>query len=204
MLVLFSLALIVALSACSSEPEAIDTGLDPLAGQAITSTEIGTHVGDVALPDASQGGAPFSMQANDDELLIVYFGFTACPDVCPTTLADLRSALSIIGDDIDSVDVAMATIDPDRDSDENMIAYLGAFVDDGHPLRSDNQTILRAATDAFGADYEVFTNAEGRIEVIHTAYTYGVDDAGTIQIIWPFGTEPELIAEDIEEFLGSP
>ena len=190
-------------SACSSEPEAIDTGLDPLASQRITTIDLGTYVGDVALPDASNDGEPFAMRADDGELLIAYFGFTACPDICPTTLSDLRAALEAVGGEASRVDVAMTTIDPDRDSDSNMVAYLGAFVEGGHPLRTDDQATLRAATDAFGADYDVFTGADGRIQVIHTAYLYGIDDAGTIQIIWPFGSEPERIASDIVEFLDA-
>ena len=68
---------------------------------------------------------------------------------------------------------------------------------------TDDQEALRAATDAFGADYDVFAGADGRIEVIHTAYLYGIDDTGRIRVIWPFGSEPDRIAADIIEFLNS-
>ena len=60
------------------------------------------QVDGVALPDVSRGGAPFDFRAPDGGLLVVYFGYTNCPDVCPTTMADLRVALDDLGDDADA------------------------------------------------------------------------------------------------------
>ena len=156
-----------------------------------------------ALPDAGTGGTEFLMQAPADEILIVYFGYTACPDVCPTTLADLRSALREIGDDADRVEVAMATIDPGRDTDEIITGYVQSFVPDSHGLRTDDEDALRAAADVFGADYGVTVTEEGDYEVVHTAHLYAIDDAGLIQVTWAFGTEPETIAQDLQILLNA-
>lgn len=195
------LLLTVALAACAAEPAAVDTGLDPLAGQPIDATSIGAFVGEVTLPDASRGGAPFAMTASEDGILVVYFGFTSCPDICPTTLADLRSALSDLGDDAERVDVAMVTVDPERDSDETMVAYLGSFIEGGHPLRTASQSDLQAAADAFGASFDIVKTKDST-DVFHTAYLYAVDTAGTIRIIWPFGAEPDRIANDLAGLLA--
>lgn len=159
------------------------------------------NVTEASLPDAGSGGSAFDMRADDDGLLVVYFGYTACPDVCPTTLADVRKALQLLGGDADRVTVAMVTIDPDRDTDEIVAAYVQSFVAGAHGLRTDDGDTLRAAADLFGADYEVTVGEDGEYEVIHTAHLYAVDDAGLLQVTWPFGTEPESLAGDIEILL---
>jgi cytochrome oxidase Cu insertion factor (SCO1/SenC/PrrC family) len=72
----------------------------------------------VALEDASNGGAPFEFRAQPGELLVAYFGYTFCPDVCPTSLSMFKNALEQLGDDASAVELAMATIDPARDTAE--------------------------------------------------------------------------------------
>ncbi len=158
---------------------------------------------EASLPDASAGGAEFSMRAPDGDVLIVYFGYTSCPDVCPTTLADVRSALRELGDDADRVTVAMATIDPGRDTDEIISGYVQSFVSTAHGLRAQDDESLRGAADVFGADYGVTVTDDGEYEVIHTAHLYAIDDAGLLQVTWAFGTEPEAIANDLQILLSS-
>ena len=158
-------------------------------------------VADVSLPDAGAGGAQFQMKAPEGELLLVYFGYTSCPDVCPTTLAGLKEALASIGDDVERVTVAMETVDIDRDSDEIITAYVRSFVPDAHGLRARDDASLRAATDAFGADYQITVDEDGHVEVQHTPQLYAVDDQGLIEVTWPFGTKPAAIANDIEILL---
>jgi protein SCO1/2 len=122
--------LVTVLGACSSTPDA-PAGIvrDPA-----------PVVGEATLPDISDGGADFPFVAGPDQVLVVYFGYTSCPDVCPTTLADLRRALEELGRRADDVDVAMATIDPGRDTDEVLTGYLTSFVPEGHPLRTTDDT----------------------------------------------------------------
>jgi protein SCO1/2 len=163
---------------------------------------LGTSVEDTSLPDVGNGGEAFSFVAPDDGILIVYFGYTFCPDVCPTTLSDLRTALGDLGDDDQRVEVAMTTVDPGRDSDEVITSYLHAFIPDGHPLRTEDDTELRDAADAFGVEYSVIEGANGTVEVLHTAHLFVVDDTGEIRAMWSFGVEPETITRDLRELLG--
>ncbi len=179
-------------TSCSSEPEELSGFVrDPL-----------PSVAAVSLPDASAGGVPFVMKAPADELLLVYFGYTACPDVCPTTLADVKKALAEMGDDAAKVTVAMETIDIERDTDDIVTGYVQSFVPDAHALRATDDATLRDAADAFGADYGVTVTEEGEYEVLHTAHLYAVDDAGLIQVTWAFGTDWEIIAKDIKLLLS--
>ena len=190
-------------AACSdAEPTPTVAAFDDAVGQPLPRADVlGTYVGDVALPDVSNGGEPFALTAAPGEALVVYFGFTSCPDVCPTTLSDLKAALAAMGGSADRVDVAMVTIDPERDFDATVEAYLSAFVTDGHPLRTDDDAELRAAADAFGADYSVIKTEEDP-NVFHTAYLYAVDDQGEIAVVWPFGAEPAEIRSDLEQLLA--
>ena len=158
-------------------------------------------VGAVALADASNADAPFVMRAAADELLIVYFGYTACPDVCPTTLADLRSAVRRLDDDAERIDVAIITVDPDRDDGERLTNYIQSFFPGGHALRTDNADELQAAAEVFGAAYEVVQTDDG-VEVGHTAYLYGVDEAGLIRVQWSFGVTPDDLEHDLALLLN--
>ncbi|MBI5156936.1 MAG: SCO family protein [Acidimicrobiia bacterium] len=162
------------------------------------------YVGALSLPESTAGGADFAFRAEPGHLLLLYFGYTACPDICPTTLADLRSALRRLGETGASrVEVAFATIDPGRDTDPVMTAYIRAFFADGHGLRTDDPDRLFEATYPLGVSYDVWTNADGYVEVMHSAWVYVIDDQGLLQLMWPFGTAPDDIAADLEYLLGS-
>lgn len=156
-------------------------------------------VGSIALPDLSVDGSPFTTKADPGDLLLVYFGYTSCPDVCPTTLADVRAALREIDEDRAArVGLAMVTVDPDRDSGEILTAYAQTFVPGAHALRTEDAAELSAAAEAYGVSYEVETNDEGFVEVAHSAFLYAVDSNGHIRLTWPFGTPREDIARDLE------
>jgi protein SCO1/2 len=160
------------------------------------------EVGDVALPDAGADGEPFAFRAPDGGLLLLYFGYTYCPDVCPTTMADVRKTLREIDpDDAERVTVAMATVDPERDTAEVITGYVQSFVEDAHGLRTEDDAALRAAADAIGASYDVQRNEEGEIEVAHTGYLYAIDDQGRLLVTWPFPTPQADLQADVELLL---
>jgi protein SCO1/2 len=155
-------------------------------------------VSEPTLPDATADGADFSFVADDGEILLVYFGYTSCPDVCPTTLADVRTALrELPEDDAERVDLAMVTIDPAVDTGELLTGYVQTFVPDAHALVTTDDDRLRAAADTFGADYGVATDDDGEPEVFHTGFLYGVDDEGRLVVTWSFGTPPDDYVNDL-------
>ena len=184
---------LVVLSACASEPPRELSGY---------IREPGPAVDQVALPDLSRGGEDFVMRANPGELLVVYFGFTNCPDVCPTTLADLRSALRRM-DPADSqrVSLAVVTVDPARDA-ETLTGYAQTFVDGAHALATFDPAVLRAAAEPFGVSYAVTTNEEGQVEVAHSTQMFVVDDQGLLILTWPFGIPAEDLALDLTQLLA--
>ena len=161
------------------------------------------EVGDVTVPDATTGGGggDFAMKAAAGELLVAYFGYTSCPDICPTTLADLRTAFEQVGPAADAVDVAMVTVDPERDTGRKLSNYLSSFFDRYHALREPDLDRLAEIEVPFGAQSQVVHNDDGTVEVGHTAITYVVDDTGEVLVEWPFGTEPDAIADDLNVLL---
>ncbi len=179
-------------AACSSEPP-------QLAGYTRSPAP---NSASISLPDASAGGAPFALRADEGGLLLVYFGFTACPDVCPTTLADIRTALRDLGDGAAAVDLAMVTVDPGRDTPEVLAGYVQSFVPGSHGLRTEDDDVLSEAAFVLGAGYQVEVNEDGEVEVLHTAHTYVIDDAGDLLVTWPFGIEPADMTSDLRILLG--
>jgi protein SCO1/2 len=190
--------LIVAIALVSLSAASCASAPDELSGFVRTPLP---SVADIALPDGSAGGTAFPMKAPPGELLLVYFGYTSCPDVCPTTLADLKTALAALGDDAEHVVFAMETIDIERDTDAIITSYVQSFIPGAHGLRARDDATLRAAADAFGANYKVTKDAGGHYEVQHTALMYAVDDEGLIQVTWQFGTAPQAITNDLRILL---
>lgn len=186
-----------------SDDEANASGLrgivrtTPLEVGEVTLPEVGTDPATTPAPDGR-----FPVKAAPGELLVVYFGFTSCPDVCPTTLADLRTAREEVGADAADLPLAMITVDPARDTPEKLSAYLAAFSDRYHALRTDDPTELATAQDAFGAASSVTVGTDGEPEVTHTAITYVVDDQGRVLVEWTFGTPPEDMAHDLRLLLA--
>ena len=180
------------LSACGGEPPRELAGFvrDPA-----------PTVDTVALPDLSQGGEEFALRAEPDELLVVYFGFTNCPDVCPTTLADLRTALRRMEPgEAERVQLAMVTVDPDRDIPV-LVDYAQTFVDGARALATTDDALLRAAAEPFGVSYAVEIDEDGQVEVGHSSQMFVVDDTGTLAVTWQFGIPADDIAADLSQLL---
>jgi protein SCO1/2 len=137
---------------------------------------------------------------------LTFFGFTHCPDVCPTTLSDVRAALSDLGSKSDRVTVSMVTVDPQRDSAPVLSDYVGQFFDRNKAsgLRTDDAQRLGDVAKTFGASYEVRPAASAGAQPVveHTAWLYAVDDTGHIAAQWSWGTPPSDIEHDLRVLLS--
>ncbi len=153
------------------------------------------------LPSLTDPGSEVAFRAADGEILVVYWGFTACPDVCPTPLADLSVALRMMEPaDAERVDLMMVTVDPDRDLDL-LDRYVNAFVEGSIAAGTDDLELLQTAAEPFGATWEVRTLDDGRIEVDHSPFLYAVDDTGTLLLTWQFGIPAPELAADLTTLL---
>lgn len=155
---------------------------------------------DEVLPSVTDGVDTVSFRPDPGRLQVVYFGFTSCPDVCPTTMSDLSVALRQLGGGAEQVDVVMISVDPDRDRD-TLATYVDAFVPGAVGALTDDQELLEEIAAPFGATWEVRELDDGTIEVDHTAFLYAVDDTGHLALTWPFGISPDLLADDMTRLL---
>jgi protein SCO1/2 len=104
-------------------------------------------------------------------------------------------------DEAQRVDVAMVTVDPERDV-PILPDYVTSFFSDGIALGTDDPAQLRAAADIFGASYLVTEAEDGSIEVAHSGSLYAVDDSGELLITWPFGLDRDELRADIEDLIS--
>jgi cytochrome oxidase Cu insertion factor (SCO1/SenC/PrrC family) len=146
-----------------------------------------------------QTGTPRSDQDFKGKLLLVYFGFTYCPDICPTDLQAITLAIDQLGTAGDKVQPLFITVDPERDTAAHLAEYVPMF----HPrligLTGDAAAIRKAA-DAYKVYYAKVTNEAGTDYTIdHTAFVYLMDADGKYLGFFPPGTTPERIAEAIRQ-----
>ncbi len=161
------------------------------------------EVGALRLPDVADGGRPYRLRGPEGGLLLLFLGFTNCPDVCPTTLADLRTVMrETPAADRDRIAFAMITVDPERDTGRVLVPYVDAFFPGGAALRTADDARLRRIAKALAADYAVTTSADGATEVVHTSFLYAIDDRGRVLVQWPFGTTVDTLRADLATALG--
>lgn len=160
------------------------------------------RVGDLALPDAATGD-PVAFTARPDGLMLVYFGYTSCPDMCPTTMTYLRGALNRLdsdGVDISQLDTSMVTVDPARDTGTVLPGYITSYIANARGLRTEDPAALAAAAKRFGVSYTV-TGSGADTEVSHSGSLYVVDDQGGVVDVMPFGVTAEDMVNDLRILL---
>ena len=198
---LLGLVILVASSCGGSEPAEAGQ-VDTVQGRVGYSRTPAPQVTDLAFVDYSSvtSGEPYAMQAEPGELLLVYFGYLSCPDVCPTTFADIAVALEAMPADLaERVELAMVSVDPERDTGPEIATYLSVFVERNHGLLAPNEAALVEAGERFSAVWEVEEHEPGAPYLVsHSAVTYVVDDTGSIVWEVPFGSEPDALAVALE------
>lgn len=191
----------LALVAAASLGAVACSGDEPAAELAGFERTPAPNVAEFSLPDLTSDGGDFTLEAPDDGILIVYFGYTNCPDFCPTTMSDVKLARKRLDDDAARVDVAMVTIDPDRDLPV-LADYVQGFIPDAHALGTDDASALAQVAAPFGVTYGITENPEtGETEVTHSTWLYAIDDHGDIVLTWQFGVSIDELAQDFEILL---
>jgi cytochrome oxidase Cu insertion factor (SCO1/SenC/PrrC family) len=128
---------------------------------------------------------------------LIYFGFTYCPDFCPTELANMARAVDLLGDDADRVMPLFFTVDPQRDTVAALADYVGFF----HP-RMVGLTGTLAQTDAAAREWRVFyrkVETEGATDYLvdHSTFVYLMGPDGRLRALFRYGTPPETMAAAI-------
>jgi protein SCO1 len=140
-------------------------------------------------------GRPRHLEDWRGKVVVLFFGFTHCPDVCPTTLADLAQVMTALGPDADRVQVLFVTVDPERDTREALAKYVGAFDPRFLGLSGDDAATRRTARE-FKVYYEKRKTADG-YSVDHSGQTYVIDPRGRLRLF----VRPDRLASDLTEDL---
>ncbi len=151
-------------------------------------------------PDFTLQGAdgPVSLRDFRGKTVLLFFGYSFCPDVCPTTMSDLAKTMSLLGRQADRYQVIMVSVDPERDTPEKIDAYAKHFDERFLGLSGSPEDVAQVAT-LYGIYYQKQegTAASGYL-VDHTATVMVIDRKGYLRLLLPFGTAPEDIAADLQ------
>jgi protein SCO1/2 len=164
----------------------------------LTGSTIGT---DFSLPD--QTGKLRRLSDFKGKVAIVFFGYTQCPDVCPTTLSTLREVMTQLGPQAERVQVLFVTLDPQRDTPALLAQYVPSFHPTFLALRGDD-----AATGATAQAFKVFYkkqpgSAPGTYSIDHSTGSYVYDPQGRLRLYVKYGDTAEHITGDLKQLLAA-
>jgi protein SCO1/2 len=159
---------------------------------------------------ASIGGGPFQLTDQTGQTItekdmvgrptIVFFGYTHCPDVCPTSLFEISEVLRAMGPDADRVNAYFITVDPERDTQETMKSYLSSFDPHLKGLTGDPAAVQKALS-VFRVYAKKVPLKDGGYSMDHTALIYLMDRDGRFVSPFDLKRSPEAAAADLKRYL---
>jgi protein SCO1/2 len=172
----------------ATDPMAAGTVLDPP-----------SQIADFSMP--SSLGRPVTLADLKGKPTLLFFGFTNCPDVCPTTMAEFKRAKAELGAAGDEVNFVLISVDPERDTPEVLAAYVQAFDPAFLGLQGEEAT-LRQISRTFGLYWEKQAPAaDGSYSVDHSSAAYMLDPEGRLKILYSYGTPYTTFVSDLRSML---
>lgn len=155
---------------------------------------------DFMLPD--HNGRLRSIKDFAGKVVVVFFGFTQCPDVCPTTMAEVAQAKALLGSESDKLQAIFVTVDPQRDTPEVLKPYMAHFDPSFVALRPNADQLAAVAR-----DFKIyFKKVEGKsptsYTMDHSAASYVYDPRGTLRLYLPYGGGAQALASDARLLIG--
>ena len=166
-------------------------------GADVTGAEYGRNL---SLPDIN--GQPRTLGDFKGKVTVVFFGYTQCPDVCPTTMAELAQVKKTLGPDADKLQAVFVTIDPERDTPEILKSYMASFDPSFVALRG-----TLAQTEAAAKEFKVYYAkvpgaADGSYTMDHTAGSYVIDAKGNLRLFERYGAGSDGLAADVKALIA--
>lgn len=181
------------LSACGQQQAKQGWGLLNITG----------HLPDLQFTLTGSDGKQATQHDFSGKLILLYFGYTHCPDECPTTLADLGAALRLLGVQANAVRVLFVSVDPARDTPAALKSYAAAFGPQFVGLTG-NQEQLQTLTRRYRVAYRLGTpDAHGAYTVFHSSAVFVFDKQGRARLIGDSGDKPGVIATDLRRLLAA-
>ena len=183
-------ALLLILTACSPKPEF--KNIDITGGTAFGK--------DFSLVDPD--GKVRTLADFKGKVVVMFFGYTQCPDVCPTTLTEMQQVMTILGPQSDKVQVLFVTVDPQRDTAAILKQYVPAFDPRFLGLRPADDAALEKVAKDFKIYYKKVPGiSPGSYTMDHTAGSYAFDPEGRLRLYIKHAQGPETLAHDLKELL---
>ena len=146
-------------------------------------------------------GKPRSLAEFKGKVVVVFFGYTHCPDVCPVTLSELATVAKELGKDAQRMQVLFVTVDPERDTPAVLAKYVPAFDPEFLGLYGDAETTARTAKE-FKIFFQKQSTPGGAYTVDHSAGTYVYDTAGRVRLFSSYGQGAAKMLSDIRTLLS--
>jgi protein SCO1/2 len=148
-------------------------------------------------------GSTYRLRDQRGRVVILVFGYTFCPDVCPLTLSEMVLVRDRLGDRASRLQVVFITVDPERDTVERLRTYVGAFDGRFVGLTGDPETLARVRR-AYGvvAERRAVAGTKAAYLIDHSAFVYVVDPDGRLRLMLPFGTSVDDMAHDLRLLMG--
>lgn len=144
-----------------------------------------------------QHGQHFRLSEQRGKVVLIFFGYIHCPDVCPVTLSEFKQIKQRLGDQAEKVRFVFITVDPERDSTEKVRAHMANF-DPSIVGLTGERSELEAVWSSYGVYQEkVDTGSATGYLVDHTARVYAIDRHGNWRLTYPFGMEVEKLEKDV-------
>jgi protein SCO1 len=192
------LAAVVCAALLAAALAGCDSGGPKFKASDVTGTTFGRE-----LALTGHDGRPRTLADFRGKVVVLFFGYTQCPDVCPTTLSELAEAMQRLGPDAERVQVLFATVDPERDTPELLSRYVPAFNPAFLGLYGDAEATARAAKE-FKIIYQKQPGREpGTYTMDHSAGTFLFDPQGRLRVYVSYGQGPDVFVHDIRELLRS-
>ena len=154
-----------------------------------------------ALALTDQHGQPFDLASQRGRAVLLFFGYTNCPDICPTTLSDFLTVRDALGDQADDVAFVLVTVDPARDTPDRLTQYLD-FFDPGFIGLTGTDEQIAQAKQGYGVYSQIQESASSLGYLVeHTSAMFVIDPDGNYRLTYAYGTDPAIVAEDVSHLL---
>jgi protein SCO1 len=190
-------ALCIALAGCDKIAPGAAATKASFRGADITGAE---YARTLALPDVS--GRPRTLADFKGKVTVVFFGYTQCPDVCPTTMAELAQVKKSLGADGDKLQGIFVTIDPERDTPEILKSYMASFDPSFVALRGTLEQTKAAAQEFKVFFAKVPGKVEGSYTMDHTAGAFILDGQGKVRLFERYGGGVEALSADVKALMA--
>jgi protein SCO1/2 len=166
----------------------------------LSAEEGGDRIGgDFQLTD--HNNQPFELNQLEGKLVLLFFGYTYCPDICPTELGNLAAVFDALGDQAEQVQGVFVSLDPARDTPEVLANYVSYF----HPEMmglTGNQTEIERVAKQYRVSYQRHERADGGYSLDHSANLYLINAKGELAAVVPYGLPPEHVFEMVQGMLA--